>query len=73
MTTCRRRLLRRSELRGRYIQFGKFSAQNERIIQAPISSLENGLKVQRKELDASARGLDAGAQERRKRRASARR
>jgi hypothetical protein len=47
-----RTLLLRSELRGRYIQFGKTGEQAERIIGAPLSGLENGLKVQRKELDA---------------------
>jgi Peptidase S46 len=47
-----RMLLLRSELRGRYIQFGKTSAQAGRIIEAPLSSLENGIKVRRKELDA---------------------
>ena len=45
-------LLLRSELRGRYIQFGKTSEQAQRIIGAPLSGLENSLKVQRKELDA---------------------
>jgi hypothetical protein len=45
-------LLRNSELRGRYIQFGKISEENQRIIGAPMSSLENGIKVRRKELDA---------------------
>jgi hypothetical protein len=45
-------LLRNSELRGRYIQFGKISEDNERIIGAPLSSLQNGIKVRRKELDA---------------------
>jgi hypothetical protein len=45
-------LLRGSELRGRYIQFGKQSPQNERIAQAALVGLENSLKVQRKELDA---------------------
>jgi peptidase S46-like protein len=45
-------LVRASELRGRYIQFGKQSEQNARIIGAPIASLENSLKVRRKELDA---------------------
>ena len=45
-------LLRNSELRGRYIQFGKASEQNERIIGAPLSRLQNGIKVRRKELDA---------------------
>ena len=45
-------LLRNSELRGRYIQFGKTSEQAERILQASLIGLENSLKVQRKELDA---------------------
>jgi len=45
-------LLRGSELRGRYIQFGKESEQNERITKAPLVGLENSLKVRRKELDA---------------------
>jgi hypothetical protein len=45
-------LLRGSELRGRYIQFGKESPENERIVHASLNGLENGLKVQRKELDA---------------------
>jgi hypothetical protein len=45
-------LLRGSELRGRYIQFAKQSAQNERLIQASLASQENQLKVQRKELDS---------------------
>jgi len=45
-------LLRNSELRGRLIQFGKQSEQNERIAQASLNSIENSLKVYRKELDA---------------------
>ena len=45
-------LIRGSELRGRYIQFGKQSEQNERITQAALVGLENTLKVRRKELDA---------------------
>jgi hypothetical protein len=45
-------LVRGSELRGRYIQFGKESAQNERITKAPLVGLENSLKVRRKQLDA---------------------
>lgn len=45
-------LLRASELRGRYIQFGKTSIGDERIILAPLNSLQNGIKVRRKELDA---------------------
>ncbi len=45
-------LLRASELRGRYLQFAKTGAQAARITEAPISGLENGIKVQRKLLDA---------------------
>ncbi len=45
-------LLRASELRGRYIQFGKTGAENERIVADPLNSLENSIKVRRKELDA---------------------
>jgi hypothetical protein len=45
-------LLRASELRGRYIQFGKTDAQAERIVQDALFGLENGIKVQRKQLDA---------------------
>ena len=45
-------LLRNSELRGRYIQFAKSSEQNQRIADAPLNSLQNGIKVRRGELDA---------------------
>ncbi len=45
-------LVRASELRGRYIQFGKESEQNSRITNAPLVGLENSLKVRRKQLDA---------------------
>ncbi len=45
-------LLRYSELRGRYIQFGKSSEAAERIVEEPLNSLENGIKVRRKLLDA---------------------
>lgn len=45
-------LMRASELRGRYIQFGKINPSNERIVQAPLNSLQNAIKVRRKELDA---------------------
>ena len=45
-------LLRNSELRGRYIQFGKTSAAADRMLLAPLNSLENGIKVRRKLLDA---------------------
>ncbi len=45
-------LLRASELRGRYIQFGKTSPEAHRIVENPLTSLENVLKVRREELDA---------------------
>jgi hypothetical protein len=45
-------LMRASELRGRYIQFGKNNAGDERIIRAPLDTLQNIIKVRRKELDA---------------------
>jgi len=45
-------LMRASELRGRYIQFGKASPAEERIVEAPLNSLQNGIKVRRKQLDA---------------------
>jgi hypothetical protein len=45
-------LLRTSELRGRYIQFGKKNPADEQLVEAPLNSLENGIKVRRKLLDA---------------------
>ena len=45
-------LLRSSELRGRYLQFAKGSADARRISQEPLNTLENGIKVRRKLLDA---------------------
>src|ERR1700738_873277 len=45
-------MLRAAELRGRYIQFGRTSSGNEQLVEAPLNSLENGLKVRRKLLDA---------------------
>jgi hypothetical protein len=45
-------LLRASELRGRYIQFGKSSPEAERIVENPLLYLENSIKVRRKLLDA---------------------
>ena len=45
-------LLRSSELRGRYIQFGHTTPADEQLVEAPLNSLENGLKVRRKLLDA---------------------
>lgn len=45
-------LLRAAELRGRYIQFGKTGEENARIVADPLTSLENSIKVRRRELDA---------------------
>ena len=45
-------LLRASELRGRYSQFGKTDPAANRIVQDALFGLENGLKVERKQLDA---------------------
>lgn len=45
-------LLRAAELRGRYIQFAKTGEENARIVNDPRTSLENSIKVRRKELDA---------------------
>ena len=45
-------LLRYSELRGRYIQFSRQSAESNRIVSDSLVSLENGIKVRRKLLDA---------------------
>jgi hypothetical protein len=45
-------LLRASELRGRYIQYGKTSPEAHRIVENPLLYLENSLKVRRKLLDA---------------------
>ncbi len=45
-------LLRSAELRGRYIQFGRTAPADEQLVEAQLNSLENGLKVRRKQLDA---------------------
>jgi len=45
-------LLRAAELRGRYIQFAKGGEAQERIVRDALNGLENGIKVERKELDA---------------------
>jgi hypothetical protein len=45
-------LLRAAELRGRFIQFGKTGAEAHRIVESPLTSLENVIKVRRKLLDA---------------------
>ena len=45
-------LLRNSELRGGYIQFSRANPSYMELIEAPLSSLENSIKVRRKLLDA---------------------
>jgi Peptidase S46 len=45
-------LLRSSELRGGYIQFSRGNQVDMQLVEAPLSSLENGIKVRRKLLDA---------------------
>ncbi len=45
-------LLRYAELRGRYIQFAKTDAESLRIVQDPLNTIENSIKVRRKQLDA---------------------
>jgi len=45
-------LLRAAELRGRYIQFAKTGAAEERIVSDALNGLENTLKVERRQLDA---------------------
>lgn len=45
-------LIRSSELRGRYIQYGKTGAEQSRLVDERLQSLENGIKVRRKQLDA---------------------
>jgi hypothetical protein len=45
-------LLRNSELRGRLIEFGKTSPEAARIVEDPLNTLENAIKVRRKQLDA---------------------
>ncbi|HEY8051557.1 MAG TPA: S46 family peptidase [Steroidobacteraceae bacterium] len=45
-------LLRASELRGRYIQFGKTGAEANRIVEDPLNGLENAIKVRRNQLEA---------------------
>jgi hypothetical protein len=45
-------LMRAAELRGRFIQFGTINPADDRIVQAPLNSLQNAIKVRRKELDA---------------------
>ncbi len=45
-------LLRTSELRGGYIQYGRANQSDRELVEAPLNSLENGIKVRRKLLDA---------------------
>jgi Peptidase S46 len=45
-------LLRTSELRGGYIQYGRISESSAQLVEAPLNNLENSLKVRRKLLDA---------------------
>ncbi|MEY4375955.1 MAG: hypothetical protein RJB26_505 [Pseudomonadota bacterium] len=45
-------LFRNQELRGRYIQFSKLGGEQARITEEPLLSLENGIKVRRKQNDA---------------------
>lgn len=45
-------LLRNVELRGRYIQYATTGEEANRTTQAPLQRVENGIKVQRKRLDA---------------------
>jgi hypothetical protein len=45
-------LLRTSELRGGYIQFSRGNPADMELVEAPLSNLENGIKVRRKLLDA---------------------
>jgi hypothetical protein len=45
-------LLRTSELRGGYIQYGRSNQSDMHLVEAPLNSLENGIKVRRKLLDA---------------------
>jgi hypothetical protein len=45
-------LLRRSELRGRYLEFARAGETNARIVAEPLQALENLIKVRRKQLDS---------------------
>jgi hypothetical protein len=44
-------LLRASELRGGYIQFGRANPSNEQLVIGPLNGLENAIKIRRKLLD----------------------
>ena len=52
MYPCPATLLRTSELRGGYIQYGRSNQSDMELVEGPLSSLENGIKVRRKLLDA---------------------
>jgi Peptidase S46 len=45
-------LLRTAELRGGYIQYGRSNQSDMELVEGPLTSLENGIKVRRKRLDA---------------------
>jgi hypothetical protein len=45
-------LLRTSELRGGYMQFSRGNQADMQLVEGPLNSLENGIKVRRKLLDA---------------------
>lgn len=51
-TTIPQWLLLNAELRGRYIQYAQSSDEARRTVNAPLQRVENGIKVQRKRLDA---------------------
>ncbi len=45
-------LLRTSELRGGYMEFSRGNTADMQLVEAPLRSLENGIKIRRKLLDA---------------------
>ena len=45
-------LLRSSELRGGYMEYSRTNQSDMELVEAPLSNLENGIKVRRKLLDA---------------------
>ncbi len=56
-------LLRASELRGRYIEFSRRGTEAARIAKDPLFSVENRIKVRRRQLDAL---LDSAAMEKKR-------
>jgi len=60
-------LVRNEELRGRYIQFAKSGAEAARVVEDPLNTLENSIKVRREQLNAllDDRLLEAKRQEER--------